>query len=139
TGGSAGLGCGLFNNRGILALTKVTVARYAANVGGGIANLGNLSLAQVTLRANFTRFAPALFNGHTARLIRRWGRIGNSPVLRRIRATRSATVMLAVVAELRTHSVGPIPRQGNLHSQIAFCESSTRAGPRSPDRAPPTL
>jgi hypothetical protein len=47
--------------------------------------------------------------------------------------------MLAVVAEQRTNSMGPIPWHRNLHSQVAFCESSTGAGLRSSDRPPPAL
>jgi hypothetical protein len=111
-GNTAILGGGLFNE-GTATLRNVTVAGNAAGVGGGIANFGPLSLAHVTLHANHARFARALFNGRTARLIRRWrpmgARMGIPPVLRRIPVTRSAAVMLAVAAEQRTSSIGPIP------------------------------
>jgi hypothetical protein len=65
------LGGALFND-GTATLRKVTVTGNEASVGGGIANFGTLSMAQVTRRANRARFAGALFNGLTARLIRRW-------------------------------------------------------------------
>jgi predicted outer membrane repeat protein len=61
-------GGGLFSANTAM-LSSVTIARNTAVVGGGIANTGRLSLAHVVLRANRARFARALFNGLTARLI----------------------------------------------------------------------
>ena len=78
------LGGGLFND-GTATLRNVAVTGNSASVGGGIANLGTLSRAHVTPRANHARFARALFNGRTARLIRRWwpirARMGIPPIL----------------------------------------------------------
>ena len=96
TGGRDDIGGGLFNDRGTLALTNVSLAENAAiiggglfnngtarlrnvsvtgnaaSVGGGITNFGTLTLAHVTVRANHARFARNLFNGRTATLIRQW-------------------------------------------------------------------